>query len=89
MLRFKCPSVLKQAQSASTAAPQSTTQKITEDLPILKYRDEIIEKINNNQVTIIAAATGSGKVRSTVQILKPVLIPFSYIDNPSSAVHHR
>lgn len=62
MMNFKCPVVSTGAQS-STAAPQLPTQKITAGLPILKYRDEIIEKINNNHVTIISAATGSGKVR--------------------------
>lgn len=34
----------------------------TKQLPIKEYQDEIIDKINENTVTIISASTGSGKV---------------------------
>lgn len=33
------------------------------DLPALKYREEILKKINENPVVIISGPTGCGKVR--------------------------
>jgi HrpA-like RNA helicase len=33
-----------------------------EELPIMEYRDEIIEQIQNNPVVIITGETGCGKV---------------------------
>lgn len=37
-------------------------QKEEEELPIMEYRDEIIDKIRNNRVVIITGETGCGKV---------------------------
>lgn len=36
-------------------------------LQILKYKEEILDKINNSHVTIISAATGSGKVKLRIK----------------------
>ena len=41
-----------------------------EDLPVSQRRDEILEAIRNNQVVVIAGATGSGK---TTQLPKMCL----------------
>jgi HrpA-like RNA helicase len=38
------------------------TKNEIKPLQILKYREEIMNKINSSPVTIISAATGSGKV---------------------------
>jgi pre-mRNA-splicing factor ATP-dependent RNA helicase DHX15/PRP43 len=32
-------------------------------LPVYEFRDELIEKVSNNQVIIVEGETGSGKVR--------------------------
>jgi HrpA-like RNA helicase len=35
----------------------------SKDLPIYRYRNEIVSLVRNNSVTIIKGATGCGKVR--------------------------
>jgi len=40
------------------------------ELPILKHREEIIQAVRNNQVTIIVGPTGSGKTTQIPQFLK-------------------
>lgn len=46
---------------SETPAPSQVEEN--PELPILKYREEIVAKINEANVTIITAATGSGKVK--------------------------
>jgi HrpA-like RNA helicase len=41
---------------------EGETRNEIKPLQILKYREEILNKINSSPVTIISAATGSGKV---------------------------
>ena len=40
-----------------------------EDLAIYQYKDKIIEMVNNNQVVVVEAPTGSGKTTQIPQIL--------------------
>ncbi len=39
------------------------------DLPIYQYRDEIINKINNNRVLVLSGETGCGKTTQVPQMI--------------------
>lgn len=49
---------LKQKLDESASTPPSQLG----ELQVLSFRDEILEKVNKYQVTVISAATGSSKV---------------------------
>lgn len=48
---------------SSTVNSQVRAKKQVNELPVHKLRNEIMQKINNNRVTLISGFTGSGKVR--------------------------
>lgn len=76
-VEFKVLSILFSAMKkfslksfAARSSPQSNNNiSRPESLPILKYRDEIIREVNKNHVTIISAATGSGKTTQVPQFI--------------------
>src|SRR5690554_7185471 len=43
---------------------QPVTLSYSEDLPVSEKRNDILSAIKNNQVVVVAGATGSGKTRS-------------------------
>lgn len=51
------------AEDKDNEINQTPQKKEKKSLPISEYKDEIIDNINENSVTIISALTGSGKVR--------------------------
>ena len=60
------------------------------NLPIYDFRQEIVQRIIENPVTIITGKTGCGKVKKIETSFVPYLIIFSYFtDNSSSSVHPR
>lgn len=52
----------KPSKIESVVTQSESESELQEVLPIMKYREEIVKKINGSHVTIISAATGSGKV---------------------------
>lgn len=44
-------------------------------LPVYEFRDDLIEKVKNNQVVVIEGETGSGKTTQIPQFLLPLLCP--------------
>lgn len=62
-------SITSRAEVASISHVSAPIASIThENLEINKHREEILEKINCNRVTIISAPTGTGKVSSHASI---------------------
>lgn len=50
-------------------AYKSPMQRVKESLPIFKYRAELMELINKNQIIIMVGETGSGKTTQLPQYL--------------------
>lgn len=44
-------------------------QPVTKNLPVFEYQNEILKKIQNNQVVILCGATGSGKTTQVPQYI--------------------
>lgn len=52
----------------SVPPPSAATRKLRQDLPVGLFRQEIVDKINNNQVLLISGATGIQCIVQTIEI---------------------
>jgi pre-mRNA-splicing factor ATP-dependent RNA helicase DHX16 len=62
----------KQALQAQLLAAEQKVRSIEETrkgLPVYKYKDEIIDAVNNHKVVVLVSATGSGKTTQIPQFL--------------------
>lgn len=86
-LSSRLSSLSLRSQSVSIKSCQKTDPP-PETLKIKEFRQEIIDKVNNNQVTLISAETGSGKViKYPIVIVAVFLIDFFSVHS-SSTVHY-